>query len=53
MRRFMVIMAAAMLSHLPLAGQNGGEVPFNGLVGTVAGGGGARVTGLFEGEQQG
>ena len=44
MRRFMFIMAAAMLSHLPLAGQNGGEVPFNGIVETVAGDGVPRMT---------
>ena len=40
----MVIMAAAMLSHLPLAGQNGGEGPFNGIVETVAGDGVPRMT---------
>lgn len=40
----MVIMAAAMLSHLPLAGQNGGEVPFNGIVESVAGEGVPRMT---------
>ena len=52
MRRFMFIMAAAMLSHLPLAGQNGGEVPFNGIVETVAGDGVPRMTVTLKGSSK-
>ena len=48
----MVIMAAAMLSHLPLAGQNGGEVPFNGIVETVAGDGVPRMTVMLKGSSK-
>ena len=48
----MFIMAAAMLSHLPLAGQNGGEVPFNGIVETVAGDGVPRMTVMLKGSSK-
>ena len=48
----MAIMAAAMLSHLPLAGQNGGEVPFNGIVESVAGEGVPRMTVTLKGSSK-
>ena len=43
MKRFMVLLAAVLLWHMPLAGQSGNEVPFNGLVETVSGDGVPRM----------
>lgn len=44
MKRLIILLAAVMLGYLPLLGQTGGEVPFNGLVETTAGKGVARVS---------
>lgn len=52
MKRFIMLMAAVALWHMPLAGQEGAEVPFNGLVETLSGEGVARMSVQVKGTEK-